>query len=56
MVGVEPRGELAGAGVEIAREPAERPRGVSALFTGLYGDVHQIVEPRHADTGVPDVA
>lgn len=43
-------------GVEIVQEPEEHPWGVSALFEDLYGNVHNIVEPRPTDTGVPDVA
>jgi catechol 2,3-dioxygenase-like lactoylglutathione lyase family enzyme len=48
--------ELRGEGVEIVSEPEELPWGISALFEDLYGNVHNVVEPHPADTGVPDVA
>lgn len=48
--------ELRDRGVDIVSEPEELPWGISALFEDLYGNVHNIVEPYPADTGVPDVA
>lgn len=43
-------------GVTIVSEPEETPWGISALVEDLYGNVHNLVQPRSADTGVPDVA
>jgi catechol 2,3-dioxygenase-like lactoylglutathione lyase family enzyme len=43
-------------GVEIVSEPEEVPWGISALIEDLYGNVHNLVETRPTDTGVPDVA
>lgn len=48
--------ELRDRGVEIVSEPERVPWGVSALVADLYGNVHNLVEPEPADTGVPDVA
>lgn len=43
-------------GVEIVSEPEEVPWGYSALIEDLYGNTHNLVEPKVPDTGVPDVA
>lgn len=43
-------------GVTIVSEPEEVPWGISALIEDLYGNVHNLVEPRPEDLGVPDVA
>lgn len=48
--------ELRERGVEIVSEPEELPWGISALVEDLYGNVHNVVEPLPADTGVPDIA
>lgn len=47
--------ELRSRGVEIVQEPQEVPWGVSALVEDLYGNVHNLVQPKPTDTGVPDV-
>jgi catechol 2,3-dioxygenase-like lactoylglutathione lyase family enzyme len=38
--------ELKARGVKVVDEPMEMPWGVSALFADLYGNVHNILEPR----------
>lgn len=47
---------LRGKGVEVVSEPEEVPWGYSALIEDLYGNTHNLVEPKAPDTGVPDVA
>lgn len=48
--------QLRDDGVTIVSEPEEVPWGYSALIEDLYGNVHNLVEPKAPDTGVPDVA
>lgn len=47
--------ELRAQGVTIVSEPEEVPWGLSALIEDLYGNTHNLVEPKPVDTGVPDV-
>lgn len=47
--------ELRARGVTIVSEPEEVPWGLSALIEDLYGNTHNLVEPKPVDTGVPDV-
>jgi predicted enzyme related to lactoylglutathione lyase len=38
--------ELTACGVQFVSPPEDLPWGVSALFTDLYGNVHNLLEPR----------
>ena len=40
---------LTGAGVEFHGEPEDRPWGVEAQFTDVYGDVFDLIEPHEMD-------
>ena len=36
-----------GKGVEFVREPSEEPYGTVAVFKDLYGNLWDLIQPRH---------